>query len=104
MLPATVRRYGFGILILLVICSFSFAYGRKEDGPFCSFQSFRPAGFSISNTLPGKEHPGSTLDDRPVLDKELNSRSVEEALRNIKHTLKRKEVLNCSLMQRVGES
>jgi len=93
MSPATysIRRYGFWMLILLVICSFSFAYGRREDGPFRNFQSFQPAGSSISDTIPGKEREGSTLDDRSVLDKELNNRRVEETLKNIEYSLKKLE-------------
>lgn len=107
MLPATsiIRRYGFWMLILLVICSFSFAYGRKEDGRFRSFQNFHPAGSSISDTIPGKEREGSTLDDRSVLDKELNSRSVEEALKNIEYSLKKlEEELRSKDWSRTGEA
>lgn len=104
MLPiaAIIRRCGFWMLILLVICSFSFAYGRMEDGRFCSFQ---PAGSSLGDTIPAKEHPGSTLDDRSVLDKELNSRSVEEALKNIENSLKKlEEELRNRDWSRTGEA
>lgn len=85
------RSHGFWMLLILVICTFSFAYSQKEGGPFRSFQSFQPAAYSLSDTIPGKEQEEDTLGNRSVLNKELNSRFIEEALKNIEYNLNRLE-------------
>ena len=98
MIPRTSRRrkYGVGLLIiflLIVSFSFNYSYNVKEGGPFRSFQSFRiPVSGTTGDTIPGeRKSEGSALDDQSLLDKELNTRSIEKALRNVEDRLKKLE-------------
>src|SRR5690606_34408943 len=98
MIPRTSRRrkYGVGLLIiflLIVSFSFNYSYNVKEGGPFRSFQSFRiPVSGTTGDTIPGeRKSERSALDDQSLLDKELNTRSIEKALRNVEDRLKKLE-------------
>ncbi|HTN07292.1 hypothetical protein [Agriterribacter sp.] len=95
MLPRTSihGKYGFGILIIcLLVVSFSFAYGGKEGGPFRSFQQVQATSSFFRDSIPPKTRPaGSTLDNRSVLDKELNEQAIEQALKNVEYSLKKLE-------------
>ncbi|HRP57547.1 hypothetical protein [Agriterribacter sp.] len=89
------RKYVFGLLIIsLLVVSFSLTgYDVKEGGPFRSFQDFQTPVFrSAGDTIPADlKSEGSTLDDQSVLDMELDTRSIKEALRNVESRLQKLE-------------
>lgn len=90
------RNYGLGFLIaflLIVSFSFRYSYNVRGGGPFHSFRHFQaPASASTLDTIPPKGKPeGSALDDQSLLDKELDSRSLEKALKNVEYRLQKIE-------------
>ena len=98
MIPRTSmrRKYGFGLLIiflLIVSFSFTYSYNVKEGGPFRSFQNFQTAvSGSARDTIPGEgKSERSALDDQSVLDKELDTRSIEKALKSVEYRLQKLE-------------
>lgn len=90
------RNYGLGLLIaflLIVSFSFRYSYNVKGGGPFHSFRDFQaPASASTRDTVPPKGKPErGALDDQSFLDKGLDSRSLEKALKNVEYRLQKIE-------------